>query len=234
MRARYAPLLAVALALFPAWVCAAPPVDVPAEVKGDVGAFVTVRGKTDGAVVRFHPLDAGLNVFPSDLLTDRKATVVSAAKPGRYRLLAYSSVKDDPTEPAIVTVVIGGAPAPGPTPPGPQPEPSPPDALKSFRAVLVIETGATLTKEQFATVYAKSVADWLGANCTNGEWRRYDRDARADADTAALNALWAAAKPQLKSVPCVAVERNGAVRVIPIEGTPEALIQALTKLREGK
>lgn len=127
MRVRYAPLLALALALVPALLVAAPPVDVPAEVKGDVGAFVPLRAKTDGAVVKFVALDAGLNVFPADLLADKRATVVTATKPGRYRVLAYSSVKDDPTEPAIVTVVIGDAPVPpGPNPPGPGPGPNPP------------------------------------------------------------------------------------------------------------
>jgi hypothetical protein len=106
-----AALLGAALGL------AAPPVDVPKEVAGEPGAFVTVRAKTDGKVVRFVPLDPGLNLFPPDLLADKKAAVFTAPAAGRYRVLVYSSVKDDPTEPAVVTVVIGGAqPAPEPKP----------------------------------------------------------------------------------------------------------------------
>ncbi len=117
---------------------AAPPVELPSEVKGEVGTFVTLRGKTDGKVVRFVALDSGLAVFPADLLADKKATVVSAAKPGRYRVLAYSSVKDDPTEEATVTVVIGDAPLPpDPKPPEPKPpEPKPPGPVTYYFLVV--------------------------------------------------------------------------------------------------
>jgi len=92
---------------------------VPPEIRGEVAGFVTVTATTDGKLVRFIPLDPGLNVFPSDLLSDRKSTVVSAALPGRYRLLAYSCVVDVPTPPAITTIIIGQAPGPDP---GPQPD----------------------------------------------------------------------------------------------------------------
>jgi hypothetical protein len=82
-----------------------------------VAGFVTVTATTEGKLVRFLPLDGGLNVFPSNLLADPKSTVVSAAVPGRYRLLAYSSVADVPTPPAITTIIIGQVkPDPGPQP----------------------------------------------------------------------------------------------------------------------
>jgi hypothetical protein len=217
---------------------AAPPVELPAEVAGAPGAFVTVRGKTDGKAVRFVALDPGLNVFPAELLTDRKATVVTATKPGRYRLLAYSSVKDDPTDPAIVVVVIGEVkPDPNPDPKPvdpPKPDPKPADPLTSFRVILVSETGTPLTQAQFGVMYAKKVSDWLDANTTPDGWRRYDKDARTDGDRPPLNALWAAAKPKVSAVPCVAVERNGKVEVIAFEGTPEAMVAKLAALREGK
>ena len=90
---------------------AAPPVvTVPAEVAGDVGSFVAVRASvTDAKVVKFVPVDPGLNVFPADLLADKTATVVTAGKNGRYRILCYSGNADGPSEPVVVTVVIGGA-----------------------------------------------------------------------------------------------------------------------------
>lgn len=232
MRGLYrGPILAVALV--PSLLCAAPPVEVPGEVTGEVGAFVAIRAKTDGKAVRFVPLDAGLNVFPADLLSDKKSTVVSSARPGRYRLLAYSSVKDDPTEPAVVVVVIGGAPAPPPKPVDPEPKPKPPapDALKSFRVILVSESGAALTTAQFGVMYGKAVSDWLDANTTGKEWRRRDKDAATDGDTAAINDVWNKGKPKVASVPCVVVERNGVVQVVPFEATPEAMVTKLNSIR---
>ena len=89
---------------------------VPAEVRGEVAEFVTVIASTEGKVVRYVALDQGLQVFPSSLLANQRATVVTSAKPGRYRLLAYTSVADVPTEPVITTVIIGGSTPPVPPP----------------------------------------------------------------------------------------------------------------------
>ena len=89
---------------------------VPAEVRGEVAEFVTVIASTEGKVVRYVALDAGLQVFPSSLLANQRATVVTSARPGRYRLLAYTSVADVPTEPVITTVIIGGSTPPVPPP----------------------------------------------------------------------------------------------------------------------
>jgi hypothetical protein len=90
---------------------------VPAEVRGEVAEFVTVIATTEGKVVRYVALDQGLQVFPSSLLANQRATVVTSAKPGRYRLLAYTSVADIPTEPVITTVIIGSASPPSPPSP---------------------------------------------------------------------------------------------------------------------
>ena len=89
---------------------------VPAEVRGEVAEFVTVIATTEGKVVRYVALDQGLQVFPSSLLANQRATVVTSAKPGRYRLLAYTSVADIPTEPVITTVIIGSSTPPVPPP----------------------------------------------------------------------------------------------------------------------
>jgi hypothetical protein len=210
---------------------AAPPVEVPKEVAGEVGAFVTVRAKTEGKIVRFVPLDAGLNVFPADLLSDKKATVVTASQSGRYRLLAYSSVKDDPTEPAVVTVVIGGAePAPEPKPKPVDPKPKP---VESFRVLLIYESSQVLPAAQFGVLYGKEVEQYLTANCTkdgarNG-WRRLDKDAPTDNDTETFGALWAAVKPKVTRVPCVAVEVNGNVTIEPL---PASVADALALFKK--
>jgi hypothetical protein len=89
---------------------------VPAEVRGEVAEFVTVIATTEGKVVRYVALDQGLQVFPSSLLANQRATVVTSARPGRYRLLAYTSVADVPTEPVITTVIIGSSTPPVPPP----------------------------------------------------------------------------------------------------------------------
>lgn len=91
---------------------------VPSEVRGEVAEFVSVIASTEGKIVRYVALDAGLQVFSSSLLANQRATVVTSARPGRYRLLAYTSVADIPTDPVITIVVIGGA-----TPPPPLPHP---------------------------------------------------------------------------------------------------------------
>jgi hypothetical protein len=154
---------------------------------------------------------------------------VTASVPGRYRLLAYSSVKDDPTEPAVVVVVIGGA---APVPP-PKPDPKPvdpvvPPKVETFRVLLLYESSAVLPAAQFGVLYGREVEQYLTANCTkdgprNG-WRRLDKDAPTDNDTETFNALWAAVKPKVTRVPCVALEVNGTVTIEPLPASvPDAL-----------
>ena len=126
---------------------------LPSEIRGEVAGFVTVSATTEGKLVRFLALDPGLNVFPSNLLADQKSTVVSAAVPGRYRLLAYSSVGDIPTAPAITTIIIGQSPGPDP---GPQPDP----LANSLRAILggLQEQGQADQLARLITVYRDGVA----------------------------------------------------------------------------
>lgn len=103
---------------------------VPAEVRGEVAAFVTIVAETEGKSVKFVPLDSGLSVFPQGLLSNPKATVVASARAGSYRVLAYTARGDIPSDPQITTVVIGQAPAPpDPKPPVPPP-PAPDDVTK--------------------------------------------------------------------------------------------------------
>jgi hypothetical protein len=91
-------------------------IELPAEVRGEPGAFIAITPKTDGKRVRYYSLDAGLNSFPAELLSNPTATVVTAPAPGRYRLLAYTAIGDMPSDPVIITVVVGEA-APKPKEP---------------------------------------------------------------------------------------------------------------------
>jgi hypothetical protein len=85
---------------------------LPAEIRGEPGTFITITANTSGSIVRYVPLDSGLQVFPAHLLADKKSTVVLSLTPGRYRLLGYTAVDGNPTEPAVVSVVIGDKPTP--------------------------------------------------------------------------------------------------------------------------
>lgn len=91
--------------------------ELPAEVRGEPGAFISVVAKTDGKRVRYYSLDAGLNSFPAELLSNPAATVVTASQPGRYRLLAYTALGDVPSDPVIVTVIVGEPQPPRPKEP---------------------------------------------------------------------------------------------------------------------
>jgi len=104
-----------------------PKVEIPQVIKGDPNNFITVLPTTNGKVVKYVYLDKGLNVFPSALLANPIATVVTAPK-GKYRLLAYTAIGDAPSEPAICIINVGDVPdaAPfGPYVPSPDPKPTP-------------------------------------------------------------------------------------------------------------
>lgn len=186
--------------LAPVLALAGPTLELPSEIKGEPGGFVRVAAKTDGKVVQWLPLDAGLAVFPGDLLRDSKTTVVLAQRAGRYRLLAYTAVGDEPSQPVICTVVIGNAPAPGPGPgpdPGPGPGPTPPPApvpipLDGLRVLILYESAdlAKLPKEQVAAMNSAEVRSYLTSKCVKGadnktsEWRIWDKDVDASAEPA--------------------------------------------------
>jgi hypothetical protein len=128
---------------------------IPAEVTGEVAAFVTVIAETNNKQVKFYPIDSGLSVFPAALLANQKATVVVAAKAGTYRLLAYTAAGDIPSEPQICKVVIGGG-KPDNLPPAPiPPAPPTPDKDKLLDALVGIYGGL---QEQDKEQHVKALA----------------------------------------------------------------------------
>ena len=128
---------------------------IPAEVTGEVAAFVTVIAETNNKQVKFYPIDSGLSVFPAALLANQKATVVVAAKAGTYRLLAYTAAGDIPSEPQICKVVIGGG-KPDNLPPTPiPPAPPTPDKDKLLDALIGIYGGL---QEQDKEKHVKALA----------------------------------------------------------------------------
>lgn len=102
-------------------------ITLPETIKGEPSVFIPITAVTKGEIVQFVPLDSGLSVFPSNLLTDRKTTVVVASKAGKYRVLAYTAIDNKPSSPAITTLIVGN-PGPDPLPPNPVP-PTPPGPM---------------------------------------------------------------------------------------------------------
>lgn len=94
----------------------APVIELPKEISGQPNAFITIPAKTDGATVKWLTPDAGLNIFPVDLLKDTKTLVVTGPE-GRFRVYAYTSDQTGPSNAAMCTVMIGSAPEPTPVNP---------------------------------------------------------------------------------------------------------------------
>ena len=91
-------------------------VTLPKEVVAD-SPLVIVRAETDCTVLKWVVIDPGISLIPPDLLKDSKTAILVTSKPGRFRVLAYGALKDNASEPAICTIVVGNAPPPGPDPP---------------------------------------------------------------------------------------------------------------------
>lgn len=118
-----------------------PTLTVPAEVKGDPGSFVAIRADTDSTWVNYRA-EPGLNVFPTGLLADKKATVVTAVKSGRYKVWAYTGNADGGVDREVV-VVIGDAPPVVVTPTDPPIKPVEPPTDKATAATYVYEKDDT-------------------------------------------------------------------------------------------
>lgn len=143
-------LLALLLALLPlvAW---AQDVKLPATITGKPGEFVIISATTTDPQVKWFGIDAGLNLFPAQLLKDSKTAVVTALVPGRYRVLAVSAKGDIPSNFAECLVIIGDAPPVVVVPPGPVVPPvnppQPPAPVTGPRGVVLIrESGSQNTR----------------------------------------------------------------------------------------
>lgn len=238
-----------------------PPVPAGARVKLAAGVTYDIKCRTE-CVVRAYPaglvsvtreaVAAGETLRVKDAFSDGS---VSHVYKGPLTIYSVRSVGTGPvevvitplglaTENDIVTVGIdadsGQGPIPPPKPkppepkPDPKPDPKPPAPVTSFRVFLIYESADTLTAAQRGVLFGKVVEDYLTANCTGGKggWRRRDKDAPGDGD-AVTAALWTAIKPALTTTPCVAVEVNGKVEIVPLESTPAKMVDVL-KSYKGK
>lgn len=233
------------------WALAHPPggcwgqeLTLPAEVKGVKGKFVTVIAETKATEVTWIVEDfyGSIDLFPSELLANKKATVLIASADGRYRLWAVACV-DKKLVKTHTFIVIGD---PGPTPPGPKP-PTPPDppkpepspiAADGLHVMVLFETAdkSKMSKGHFDIVYGMEMRQWLKANCTAdtgaGDGKAYwivDKDA----DLSQLAKKWqdAVQRPRT-SVPWLIISnrpKGGYEGPLPVD--TEATIKLLERFK---
>lgn len=204
------------------------------------------------------PSDLGLYfwTYPPAVKASDKGNVldVTSASKGdlKIELKVFSGTYDEATKKikystqfSSITVAIGDVPqptppAPTPTPPSPDPTPPVPPTpvpVSSFRVIFVYESSKTLTASQISVMDSKIVRDYLLQNTTpEGSYagfRKYDKDQDSSKDTPKINAIWQATKSKVTSVPCVAVEVNGHVDILPLEVTPAAQVEVFKKYKSG-
>jgi hypothetical protein len=141
--------------------------------------------------------------------------------------------------PCLIAMVLGigiGVYAAGGIHIGPDNKPVPnptPEPVKSFRVIFVKESGQTLSGEQVAIPGAKEIRDLLNAKTTaegnQPGWREYDPQQITDNEQPTMKALWSAVKPQLLPAPCLVVEVNGKVTVMPFPATVAEAVETLKK-----
>lgn len=134
-----------------------PTVTLPATIQANPGRLTLIHATSTGKVIKWVCLDPAVDLLP---YLDN-AAIFSTAAPGSYRVLAYTALGDQPSEPAICTVVVGGpVPVPpGPVPPGPAPVPNDPlysALLPAWQAEA--DPQRVAQKTQLAALYRQAVA----------------------------------------------------------------------------
>lgn len=219
---------------------AAPP-EVPPTLKVKPGQVIAITVKTDkkiGITRNFGATDGffGELVSPPGTrqfmfqapLPDEKG--VYTGKP-QYVIGWWTEGELEGVSTTITIDVPAPLPPTPPVPPGPNPPvPPAPDPLKSFRVIFIFESADNLTPAQRAVVYGKVTEDYLNANCTGGNkgFRRRERNAPSESD-ATFSALWEAIIKYPFTTPCVAIERNGKVEIVPLEANPVAMVETFKK-----
>lgn len=213
---------------------AAPPtVTVPDKVYAEVGDWAFFTVVTDGKGTKVVSLTPGLKRFPADKLKDVNEFGFRATTPGSYQVLVYSGNAEGASEPKIVTVVFGGSPIPpGPVPPGPEPPPVPPVpvAITSFRVFLVYDSTKRLTPVQNGVLFGETLEKALTTATVGDEakftWRRIDIGSEPAPLPGGLREAWAAAKPQITSVPAIVLQVNNTITIesLPTTGADAAAL----------
>ena len=213
---------------------AAAKVTLPAEVKVRPGGLAVVSATTEAADVGWVNPD-GLELIPSALLRSSKAVVAVAGKPGVYRLYAYTAA---PEPAALCRVLVEGEPSPTPpgptpTPPGPTPPKPIPVPVTGLRVLFVYESAAALSREQLNVVYSSKVREYLNRKCAKDDgrpgWRHYDKDVNVEHETDVQKKLWAAVKPQLGTLPQIAIAVDHKIDLLPLPATEKDALELLQR-----
>lgn len=235
----------ITLITFTGLVAASPPVKnegptlkLPAKVSGDVASFIVIAAETNGKVVKWKVLDAGLNIFPTTLLKDSKTAVFTTGKTGVYRVVAITAVGDELSEFAECSVEVGKQPTPpGPTPPGPTPPTPDPDnpapiPADGFRVLIVYESAdlSKLPANQQSALFSRKVRDYLDSKCVqDGQtkaWRVWDKDI----DVVAESRLWQdAMKREKKTLPWIIISNGKTGFEGPLPENADKTLELLKK-----
>lgn len=176
-------LFSVALVLASCTSLFAQHVKLPAEIKGQVGAWIVIVPESkDGGEPKWK-VGPGLSLVPLDrLFPGQKAAgiVVQAAKEGVYEVWAWNAKGDVASDLAVCKVVVGNPPdpgpdpGPGPTPPKPGTNPFAPET--AFKALIIYESVDDLPPKQRAILVATDVRNFLKSKGTDC-YRFLDKDA---------------------------------------------------------
>lgn len=128
-----------------------PPLKVN-DVRAVVGDWIILRAETEGRIVRWKSIDRGLRIAPAELaLRDPKATLATASRPGKYRVVCVTAKGDVPSE--IIEFIVAVEPD-GPDPPEPKP-PDPTDPLtRKLREAFQTDPGEPAKKREQLAVLA--------------------------------------------------------------------------------
>jgi len=182
-----------------------PKVEFQSPIAGRVGQYVVIKPtQLNGKAVKYFTSSPGLEVFPSDLLADKTATVVSSVLPGKYTLIAYTALGDIPSDPALIEVIIGN-PSPNPTPPSPpQPQPENDPLMDSLLALwgALEEPNKLQSRDKLAQIYRQSAAVYRDpAFASVGQaFQRSKEISRSLLPDSALNSLRVRIGEELKRV----------------------------------
>jgi len=129
----------------------APPALRVNDVRAVVGDWIVLRAETEGRIVRWKSLDRGLRIAPAELaLRDPKATLATASRPGKYRVICVTAKGDVPSEIVEFSVTVeADAPPPEPKPPEPV------DSLaRKLRESLQSDPGDSAKKREYVQALA--------------------------------------------------------------------------------
>lgn len=68
--------------------------------------YVIITPETKGQIIKYVPLNPGLTILDQSLLKDSKTLVAFSPKAGEYKLLAYTSIDNKPSDPVFTTIII--------------------------------------------------------------------------------------------------------------------------------